>query len=469
MTAGASAETAKNTYNDLYRVLGDTGQATEAAQHLAKLTTEEKSLSEWTNICQGVYATFGESIPIESLAEGAAEASRTGTMTAGLTDALVWAGVAEDEFNAKLQACTTQQEREALIRSTLNGIYSEAAANYEVNNGAVLAQNDAQRKLSDAMAKLGEVVAPVNTMLTELGAEILTQLMPYIQGFAENYLPKIKDVLNALVGILTKTLDFINKHKTVLSVLAGIILGIAAAITAYNTVQAVKNALDITGTLTVKKLTTALAAKAVALWATIAPYAAVVAAIAAVIAIIVVCVKNWDTIKAAVKNAASAIWSAISSTFGKVKDTVSNAMNGAIEKVRSAIDRLKSLFKFDWSLPKPKLPSFSISGGKAPWGFMGQGSLPRISINWNALGGVFDSATILPYGDSLQGLGEAGTEAIVPLEKNTQWLDRIAERLAAKGGSKVVLQVDKKVLGEITVDGINTLTRQRGEIPLNII
>ena len=50
--AGGSATEAKGAYNDLYRVLGDGGQATEAAQHLAKLTTEEKALNEWTSICQ---------------------------------------------------------------------------------------------------------------------------------------------------------------------------------------------------------------------------------------------------------------------------------------------------------------------------------------------------------------------------------------------------------------------------------
>ena len=52
--AGSSATVAKDTYNDLYRVLGDGDTATEAANHLAKLTTEQEALSEWTNICQGV-------------------------------------------------------------------------------------------------------------------------------------------------------------------------------------------------------------------------------------------------------------------------------------------------------------------------------------------------------------------------------------------------------------------------------
>lgn len=69
--AGASAGTAKNVYEGLYRVLGDDGVTTEAANHLAKLTTNQGDLSEWTMICQGVYATFGDSLPIEGLTEAA--------------------------------------------------------------------------------------------------------------------------------------------------------------------------------------------------------------------------------------------------------------------------------------------------------------------------------------------------------------------------------------------------------------
>lgn len=69
--AGSNAAVAKDTYNDLYRVIGDSDVATEAANHLAKLTTNQKDLSSWTNICQGVYATFGDSLPIEGLTEAA--------------------------------------------------------------------------------------------------------------------------------------------------------------------------------------------------------------------------------------------------------------------------------------------------------------------------------------------------------------------------------------------------------------
>ena len=136
-TAGHSAEDAKNTYAELYSVLGDEGQATEAAAHLAKLTNSEKELAEWTDIATGVYATFGDSLPIENLTEASNETAKTGKITGGLADALNWAGVSEDEFQSSLDACSSEQERQALITDTLNGLYSEAAEKYREVNGDI--------------------------------------------------------------------------------------------------------------------------------------------------------------------------------------------------------------------------------------------------------------------------------------------------------------------------------------------
>ena len=77
-SAGSTAEQATETYNGLYRVLGDGDVAVEAANHLAQLTQDQQSLSEWTDICQGIYATFGDSLPIEGLTEAANETAKTG-------------------------------------------------------------------------------------------------------------------------------------------------------------------------------------------------------------------------------------------------------------------------------------------------------------------------------------------------------------------------------------------------------
>ena len=152
-SAGSNAEVAKATYTDLQRVLGDTDVAVEAAGHLAQMTTNEQELAEWTNICKGVYATFGDSLPIEGLTEAANETAKVGTVTGSLADALNWAGISEDAFNEKLAACNSEAEREALIRETLNGLYDEAAQNYEKNAKDLLDANAAQEKLNSAAAK----------------------------------------------------------------------------------------------------------------------------------------------------------------------------------------------------------------------------------------------------------------------------------------------------------------------------
>ena len=82
-------------------------------------------------------------MPIESLTEAANETAKTGQLTGALADALNWAGVNEDDFQAKLDACTTSQEREALIRETLNGLYDDAADKYEEMAADLLAANEA--------------------------------------------------------------------------------------------------------------------------------------------------------------------------------------------------------------------------------------------------------------------------------------------------------------------------------------
>ena len=191
-TAGHSAEDAKNTYTELYGILGDDGQATEAAAHLAKLTNNEKELSDWTNICTGVYATFGDSLPIEGLTEAANETAKTGAITGNLADALNWAGVSEDEFQAKLDACSSEQERQALITETLNGLYSDAAEKYREVNGDIIDAQKATASLNSAMAELGAIAEPIVTKLKQLAAELLQQITPFVELIG-----------NGLVGALT--------------------------------------------------------------------------------------------------------------------------------------------------------------------------------------------------------------------------------------------------------------------------
>ncbi len=130
-----------------------------------------------------------------------------------------------------------------------------------------------------------------------------------------------------------------------------------------------------------------------------------------------------------VKSKVSGVWDSIKSTTQKtwesIKSAITKPINKAWDVVRGVVDKLKGAFNFSWKLPDLKLPHLSVSGGKAPYGIGGKGSLPSFSIDWYANGGVFED------GARIVGLGEAGAEAIVPLENNTKWIKRVASEMKA--------------------------------------
>ena len=444
--AGSTASVAKGVYEGLFRVLGEDDVSVEAANHLAKLTTNQKDLSEWTNICQGIFATFGDSLPIEGLTEAANETAKVGKVTGTLADALNWAGVSEDDFNNKLAACNTESEREALIRNTLTGLYSDAASLYEENAAGVLSQNEAQMKLNENMAKIGEMMAPINAMLSEFGAEILSAILPMLSEFIQKYAPKIKDALTELAVKIGNVMKWLIDNWDIVSTIGGIVLGVAAALTVFSTAMTVVNFVMNASPVT---------------WIVLG----IVAALTALVAIIVIVIKNWDNIKKATSNAMDAMKSKIDSVIEKIK----NKFDDFLTKISNIVDRIKGLFNFEFRLPRLKVPSFNITPRGWSVGDLLKGSIPKLSVNWNAVGGVFDKPTIVPYGNSLQGLGENGAEAIVPLENNTEWLDKIADKLASKQASTpIVLNVDGKTFAQTSINSINQLTKQTGKLGLKL-
>lgn len=202
-----SAADAKQTYSDLYAVVGDSGQATEAANHLSLLCDSTKDLQSWTEICTGVYGQFGDSLPIEGLTEAANETAKVGTVTGSLADALNWMGVSEDEFNEKLAKCSSEQERQQLITSTLTSLYSDASAQYKETNGDVMESNRAHQQLSDTMAQIGAVAEPVLNSLIGLGGKLLEQLSPIIEGVADSLAPALINICEEVAPIIVSMLE----------------------------------------------------------------------------------------------------------------------------------------------------------------------------------------------------------------------------------------------------------------------
>ena len=183
--AGMSADTASSAYTELYKVLGDSDNATESAQLLAQLATSEKDVANWADISAGVVGSFGDALPINSLIEASNETAKVGKVTGALADALNWVGLSEDEFNAKLAACGDETERTALITDTLTAAYGDATDAFRENNAAIIEANAAQADMDATLAKLGGAVSSVKNKL-----------------IAE-FLPSISDVVGAFV-------DFVN-------------------------------------------------------------------------------------------------------------------------------------------------------------------------------------------------------------------------------------------------------------------
>ena len=219
--AGSTGKQAAQTYKEFYRFLGDSGKATEAAAHLAKITTNQKDLAQWSKIAQGIYATFGDSLPIEGLTEAANETLRVGKVTGVMADALNWAGVSEDEFNAKLATATTLAEREAMMRETLNGLYNEAAEIYEKNNKALLDYNESQAQLDTTMGAAGAAVLPLMTALNNLGSAFFTALKP---------------ALDVIIPILATFVNWITKGIQAVTSFFSAITGSSTSIKAFGSI-----------------------------------------------------------------------------------------------------------------------------------------------------------------------------------------------------------------------------------------
>lgn len=180
---------------------------------------------------------------------------------------------------------------------------------------------------------------------------------------------------------------------------------------------------------------------------------------------------KFTEIKTNISNKINEIKTTVSNTMAKVKDALLSPVEKGRDLIKGIVDKIKGFFNFTISFPKIKLPHFTISPSGWSVGDLLKGSIPKLGISWYAKGGIFDKPTLFGYGNGLLGgLGENGAEAVVPLEKNTQWLDKIAEKLAAKQGSTpIILKVDGKTFAEVAVDSINDLTRLRGSLPLKIV
>ncbi|SFB90855.1 hypothetical protein SAMN04488102_101366 [Alkalibacterium subtropicum] len=124
--------------------------------------------------------------------------------------------------------------------------------------------------------------------------------------------------------------------------------------------------------------------------------------------------------------------STVTRVFNSIKSAITNPITTAKNVVKTMIDKIKGFFNFSWKLPKLKMPRFTVKGSANPINWLKEG-VPKIGVEWYAKGGILEKATAFGMnGNNLMVGGEAGREAVLPLNKET--LGGIGAGVAASMG-----------------------------------
>lgn len=364
--------------------------------------------------------------------DATALANLFGKAMMGQTGALKRAGISFTDAQEKVLKYGTEEEKAAMIAEVVQQNVGDMNEEFAKTDAGKIQQ------AKNALGDMGE----------EIGAVLLPAVADLVGWFQNNLMPKIQQFI-----------DFMKQHPEI----AKFALAFALITAALGPVLMVVGSLiSMIGTIiTIAPIIGPVLA------GVSGPILAIAAAIAAAVAIGVILYKNWDTIKAK----ASTLFNSVKTTFSKIKTAITKPFTDAWAKVKAVFDKLKGLFplKIGKLFSGMKLPHFTVKG-KAPFGLMGKGTKPSISVKW------YDKAMDNPYmfsNATLFGAGETGDEMLY----GRQALMRdIAE--ASGGGmnyaalataivdaltgvdASIVLNVDGRKVADTTAPYMNTAINQ---------
>lgn len=516
--AGYTADETSEAYRRLYGALGDEQSAATALANLQALNLNQDELMGMLDLVTGAWATYGDSIPIDSLSESINETIRTGTVTGTFADVLNWgaregetfgvmlkenteanqewndavndAVTAEDFFNLALQDAGSQTERANLLMQAMadQGLAATADAWYQ-NNQDILEANDAQLTFTENAAQLAERVAPaVNAVKTGFN-DLFTAALQATKGID----------FQAIADGITGVFQFLTENK---DVIVGDLAIIGAGIAAL---KLAKFATDIGSIISgAATLTSVFPALGGAVTLLTGPFGLVIAAVTGVILIVNT---FGDQIKAALQsvddflqNVFATDWTNI---FGPVLGEI---LNGFMANVKSVWDSIKSVFDGvidfirgvftgDWERAWTGVKEIfgGIFGGlvslvKAPLNGIislvnaaiggintlinGVNSIPGVNIPnipkipLLAKGGIVKSGSAI--------VGEAGPELLTVLGNRTVVQPLSSGRSTPSGssytGSPISINVyaaegqDENLIAELVMRKIETATQRKGAV-----
>lgn len=190
----------------------------------------------------------------------------------------------------------------------------------------------------------------------------------------------------------------------------------------------------------------------------------------------------WSSISSFVSDTLNTIFNTVSSVFNNVwvtvtniwngiKNSISDAIEGAKNIVSNTIEKIKGLFNFEFKWPHLKMPHFTFEGSMNPLEWAEKG-VPSIGVEWYAKGGIMTGPTVFGMnGNNIMVGGEAGPEAVLPLNKETmgmlaslimdQITDKIVIEVPKQDSQPVYLQVDGQTFAKLIVGHISNEQAQR--------
>lgn len=243
--AGMDAGSIADAYTDLYGVLGDETATTTTISNFAKLGVSMQDMYSLLDSATGIWAVYGDSIPLDGLAESVNETAKVGQITGTMADAINWASAsndtwtnalsgnaaalsafqsgvsqgmsAEDAFNEALAACGDEQERQQLIISTLNGLYADSAETYRENNASIIDAREATVNYQDAVAGVGAAMEPLQTTMTNFKANLISGVSPALQELSDAFMDVITGADGAEEGIASAVTGLVDTVSSMAS------------------------------------------------------------------------------------------------------------------------------------------------------------------------------------------------------------------------------------------------------------
>ena len=316
----------------------------------------------------------------------------------------------------------------------------------------------AYQKLETSSFSVEKSMNQLKNAGTELGGTMLQLLQPTIEGLSS----VVSDLSTWVSGLSDTEKENIVRMAAMVAA-AGPVISIVGRLT-----TGIGSAVTIGGKLigAFSKITSMSQLMGTAIGALTSPLGITVAAITGAITVGVLLYKNWDTIKAT----AQSLGAKINSVFTSIGTKISSVMNSARATVANAVNGIKNLFNFSWSLPRIRMPHFSVSWSSLGWGL----SLPHISVSWykkaynQAM--MFSSPTVLGTGAGLKGFGDGSGNEIVIGENYL--MSTITSAVQKAGGAGTTINVtvnpsegmDEVELADLVAERINDAIRRDQEV-----